>query len=89
MIALKYLKSSNYEDVILGLNYIKDWTWEELISIADDEGREGLKIRISVKGDAEKDNYLFNNGIYCHYNYAINVYRAGLGLYKHVKYIQL
>lgn len=88
---LKLLKSSNYDDVILGLNFIKDYTWGELCNIADYSSHYSIKIyNDKAKGDAMKDNYLFNGNIYCHYNFAINIYNDGDHRgYLHVKYIQL
>ena len=87
---LKLLKSSNYDDVILGLNYIKDYTWKQLLDIADNSSHNSIKIyNEEAKGNAMRDNYLLNGNIYCHYNYAINIYNNGIEEWRHIEYIQL
>lgn len=88
---LKLLKSSNYDDVILGLNFIKDYTWEQLQELGDNYRDDCIRIYVEIKGNAMKDNYLFNGNIYCHYNAAINLYNdhARVAWLPHIEYIQL
>lgn len=74
---IKLLQSTVREDVIIGLNFLKDYTYEELVSWPenmwkDELPKEGVRFSTKVKGDI-KDNYRIGN-IYCHFNNSLFFY---------------
>ena len=73
---LKLLKSPVYEDVILGLNLIRDWDWEEIQNLKDEDAMyRGVRIKIEhrlVPSTSKK--FKLNGSIICHFNNALWFY---------------
>lgn len=88
-IILKLLQSPNREDVILGLEFIKDWEYKDLNKLNPIyKDGEGVHLDNKCKGDMFKDNYIFKN-FHCHWNAAINFYPDTVETLKHLEYIAI
>ena len=85
---LKLLQSSSYDDVILGLNYMKDYTWEEILTMGEyGEKFQNVRVNTNATGTLFFDDYILSFGIYCHFNSSLFFYndRPHPSLYSNYK----
>lgn len=79
-IVKKLLKSPVREDVLIGLNIVRDWEWQSLSLLRDNTAgifSEECQFLIwnNLKGDVDDDCYLLNHA-HCHWNSSIFFYEG-------------